>query len=109
MNSRNLSSGTRIVVSFLVLIIVVALVEPHTMDVKPPLYVKVLLAPAIVLAPFVGKFLPHGNIGSAEHPIIEGTPLDLMTGQLLIFFSIFLYPVIAYLLLSILYRCLKAK
>lgn len=73
---------------------------------EPPLYVKVLLAPASFLGIFVGKLLLHGNIGTAEHPIIEGTPLDFMAGALLIIFCILLYPIVTYLLLSLLFRVL---
>jgi hypothetical protein len=98
------NSGTRIVIAVLVLFVVVALVEPHFMDVEPPAYVRVLMAPAALLGPFVGKLLPHGNIGTAEHPVIEGTPLDFMAGALLVLFCIFLYPIATYLLLSLLSR-----
>jgi hypothetical protein len=77
------------------------------MDAEPPLYVKVLLGPASFLGIFVGRLLPHPNIGTAEHPIIEGTPLDFMAGSLLIVFCVFLYPVATYLLLSLLSRVLK--
>lgn len=103
------NSGTRIVIAFLVLIIVVLAIEPHLMDVEPPLYVKVLLSPASFVGVFVGRILPHGNIGSAEHPIIEGTPLDAMAGSLLVLFCIFLYPVVTYLLLSLLSRFLRNR
>ena len=100
------NSGTRVVISFLVLVIVVVAIEPHLMDVEPPLHVKLLLAPASFLGIFVGRLLPHGNIGTAEHPIIEGTPLDSMAGSLLVIFCVFLYPVATYLLLSLLSRVL---
>ena len=103
------NSGTRIVIAFLVLIIVVLAIEPHLMNAEPPLYVKILLAPASFAATFVGRVLPHGNIGSAEHPIIEGTPLDLMAGSLLILFCVFLYPVATYLLLSLISRFLRSR
>ena len=103
------NSGTRIVISFLVLVTVAFLIEPHLMDAEPPLYVKVLLAPASFLGIFVGRILPHGNIGTAEHPIIEGTPLDAMAGELLIFFCLFLYPVLTYLCLSLLSRFLRTR
>lgn len=94
-------------ISFIVLVLVVVAIEPHLMDVEPPLYVKVLLAPASFLGIFVGRLLPHGNIGTPEHPIIEGTPLDFMAGGLLIIFCIFLYPIATYLLMSLLSHVLR--
>jgi hypothetical protein len=27
--------------------------------------------------PLLARFVPHGNIGTAEHPVYEGSPLDL--------------------------------
>lgn len=100
------NSGTRVVISFAVLVLVVAAIEPHLMDAEPPIYVKILLAPASFMGSFVGRLLPHGNIGTPEHPIMEGTPLDLMAGSLLVLFCIFLYPVMTYLLLALLSRFL---
>ena len=101
------NSGTRVVISFAVLCIVVVAIEPHLMDAEPPLYVKVLLAPAAFLGIFVVRLLPHGNIGTAEHPIIEGTPLDFMAGSLLVVFCVCLYPIATFLLLSLLSRVLR--
>lgn len=101
------NSGTRVVISFAVLCIVVVAIEPHLMDTEPPLYVKALLAPASFLGVFVGRLLPHGTIGTAEHPIIEGTPLDSMPEPLLVLFCVFLYPIATYLLLSPLSRVLR--
>lgn len=100
------NSGTRVVISFIVLVLVVVAIEPHLMDAEPPLYVKVLLAPASFFGIFVGRLLPHGNIGTAEHPIIEGTPLDFMAGAMLVIFCIFLYPIATYLLMSLVSRFL---
>ena len=96
-------------IAFLVLIIVVLAIEPHLMDVEPPLYVRILLAPASFAGIFVARVLPHGNIGSAEHPIIEGTPMDAMAGSLLILCCVFLYPVATYLLLSLISRFLRNR
>jgi hypothetical protein len=100
------NAGTRVVASFLVLVTVVLLIEPHLMDVDPPSYVNVLLAPAPLLGAFVGRLLPHGNIGTAEHPIIERTPLDFVAGGMLVLFCLLLYPVVTYLLLSLVSRLL---
>ena len=44
------------------------------MDVQPPILVNLLLWPMHLLGPAVGKMLPHGNIGTVEHPAYEGTP-----------------------------------
>lgn len=107
MNAGIHNSGTQVVISFAVLCIVVVAIEPHLMDAEPPLYVKVLLAPASFLGIFVVRLLPHGNIGTAENPIIEGTPLDFMAGSLLVLFCVLLYPIATYLLLSLLSRVLR--
>lgn len=109
MKADILNSGTRVVISFAVLVMVVLAIEPHLMDAEPPLYVKVLLAPAAFMGIFVGRVLPHGNIGTAEHPIMEGTPLDFMAGSLLVLFCVFLYPVATYLFLSLLSRVLRNR
>jgi hypothetical protein len=79
------------------------------MDVNPPTVVKLLLWPVVVLGPQIGRFLPHGNIGTPEHPIHEGTPLDLLAGFALAFFSILLYPVATYLGLALLSRIVMRR
>ena len=55
--------------------------------------VKVLLWPVFLLGPAIGGMLPRGNIGTTEHPVYEGTPIDLPVGIALVGFSIILYPV----------------
>jgi len=60
------------------------------MDVQPPLLMNLLLWPMDLLGPVVRKILPHGNIGTVEHPVYEGTPLDLLAGLWLAIFSILL-------------------
>jgi len=74
------------------------------MDVDPPTLVKLLLWPMDLIGPAVGKMLPHGNIGTVEHPVYEGTPLDLLAGLLLAVFSILLYPVFTFVLLTVVSR-----
>jgi hypothetical protein len=103
------SPTTRLGVSILAFFVVLMLIVPHLMDVNPPLIVDILLKPAKFLGGFVGRILPHGNIGTPEHPIREGTPLDLLAGLALVFFCIFLYPAITYFSLSLLARILRRK
>ena len=74
------------------------------MDVDPPTLVNLLLWPIYLLGPAVGKMLPHGNIGTIEHPVYEGTPLDLLAGVSLAIFSILLYPVFTFVLLTVVSR-----
>ena len=57
--------------------------------------------PMYLFGPTVGKMLPHGNIGTVEHPVYEGTPLDLIAGLLLVIFSILWYPVFTFVLLTV--------
>lgn len=54
-----------------------------------------------LIGPAVAKMLPRGNIGTVEHPVYEGTPLDLIAGLLLAIFSILLYPVFTVVLLTV--------
>jgi hypothetical protein len=74
------------------------------MGVDPPTLVKLLLWPMDLIGPAVGKMLPHGNIGTVEHPVYEGTPLDLLAGLWLAVFSILLYPVFTFVLLTVVSR-----
>ncbi|HEV7475329.1 MAG TPA: hypothetical protein VGN90_14845 [Pyrinomonadaceae bacterium] len=103
------NGATRLVVSMFVLLGVSAVVLPHFTDADPPLIVKLLVWPVYLLAPAIGKFLPHPNIGSAAHPVHEGTPLDFLAGLALVCFSIFLYPLATYVFLWLLSRVLKRK
>ena len=91
----------RLLASFCVVVCVSLIVFPHLMDVQPPLLVRVLMWPMYLFGPTVGKMLPHGNIGTAEHPAYEGTPLDVMAGLLLVIFSILWYPVFTFVLLTV--------
>lgn len=94
----------RLLISFFVFLCVSLIVTPHLMDVNPPFLVNALLWPAFLLGPVIGRMLPHGNIGTAEHPIYEGTPIDFLVGFALVGFSIFLYPVITFVVLSLVSR-----
>jgi hypothetical protein len=94
----------RLLISFFVFLCVSVIVVPHLMDVDPPTLVNLLLWPIYLLGPAVGKMLPHGNIGTVEHPVYEGTPLDLLTGVSLAIFSILLYPVFTLVLLTLVSR-----
>ena len=97
----------RLLISFIVLLVVLVLVIPHLMDVKPPLIVEILLKPTRPLGKLIGRVLPHPNIGTTENPIYEGTPLDLIAGFVLVVVDILLYPVATYFLLGLLSRGLK--
>jgi hypothetical protein len=79
------------------------------MDVNPPKIVKLLLWPMEVLGPVVGRILPRGNIGSPEHPVYEGTPLDFLAGFALAGFSILLYPIMTFLGLTVFSKILSNK
>ncbi len=94
----------RLLISFYVFICVSLIVAPHFMDVHRPFLVNVLLWPASLLGPAIGRMLPRGNIGTAEHPIYEGTPIDFLVGFALVGFSIFLYPVLTFVVLSLVSR-----
>ena len=67
------------------------------------------MLPVAPLGWLIARILPHGNIGTAEHPVIEGTPLDAMAGLVLVFFDVLLYPVATYFLLSLLSKILRAR
>ena len=60
--------------------------------------------PMDLIGPAVGRILPHPNIGTPEHPVYEGTPLDFLAGFALAIFSILLYPVFTFVLLTVLSR-----
>ena len=95
---------TRLLISFVVLLCVSLLVVPHLMDVQPPMFVRVLMWPMELIGPVVGRMLPRGNIGTVEHPVYEGTPLDFVAGFFLIIFSLLFYPVFTFVLLTIVSR-----
>lgn len=107
MSIHNLS--TRLFISVFVLLIILLLVVPHLMDVHPPLIIKILMKPVEWLAALVGRLLPHPNIGTPENPVHEGTPIDLIVGLALVFFCVFLYPVVTFFALSLLSRILKRR
>jgi len=79
------------------------------MDVNPPKAVRLLLWPMDVVGPTIGKVLPRGNIGTPEHPVYEGTPLDFVAGFALAFFSILLYPVATCLALVLCSRIVRRR
>jgi hypothetical protein len=99
----------RLVISLFVFLVVSGIVVPHLMDVNPPRIVNLLLWPMDVLGPQIGKILPHGNIGTPEHPVYEGTPLDFLAGFALAFFSILLYPIATYLGLALFSRIVRHR
>jgi hypothetical protein len=74
------------------------------MDAHPPFLVNALLWPVYLIGPAIGRLLPRGNIGTAEHPVYEGTPIDYMVGSALVGLTIFLYPVVTYVILSLVSR-----
>jgi hypothetical protein len=96
-------------ISLFVFLAVAGIVVPHLMDVHPPPIVNFLLWPMDLLGPQIGKLLPHGNIGTPEHPIYEGTPLDFLAGFALAFFSILLYPITTYLILALASRIVRRR
>jgi len=74
------------------------------MDVTPPTLVKVLLWPLFLLGPVIGRVLPRGNMGTAEHPAYEGTPFDALVGLALVGLSLLFYPVVTFVVLSLVQR-----
>ena len=94
----------RVLISLFVCLSVFLIVVPHLMDVDPPFLVKALLWPAYLVGPAIGRLLPRGNIGTTEHPVYEGTPIDFLVGFALVGFSIFLYPVVTFVVLSLISR-----
>jgi len=96
--------STRIIVSAVVFLVLLFLILPHVMDVQPPLFVRVLLMPADLAAgviSIIGAGPQCHNMGTPEHPICEGTPVDLLFGLVLVMFCILLYPVVTYFGLSL--------
>ena len=94
----------RLLISLVVFLCVSFIVVPHFGDVNPPLLVKVLLWPVFLVGPAIGRMLPRGNIGTTEHPVYEGTPIDLLVGIALVGFSIIFYPVATLVVLSLVSR-----
>lgn len=99
----------RLLISFVVFLCVSFTVVPHLQDVNPPLLVKVLLWPVFLVGPVIGSMLPRGNIGTPEHPIYEGTPIDFLVGDALVGFSIIFYPVATFVVLSLVSRIQARK
>jgi len=92
--------STRFIISSSVCLIVVLLIGPHLMDVDPPPLIRILLKPAELLGSAIRAARgPCNNMGSAQHPICEGTPIDLFFGLLIVGANILLYPAITYLFL----------
>ena len=48
---------------------------------------------------FLAQGVPHGNIGTPEHPIIEGSPLDLIPVFVGVPLGIPIYALLTYLVL----------
>ena len=101
------NQGIRVGIAIAVFLVISAIVFPYLMSVDPPVLITVLLKPAGILGDLIGPFLPHGNIGTQEHPIYEGTPFDLILGFVLICVSIFFYSIVAYFATSLLARALR--
>ena len=95
---------TRVLISFIVFVCVFLIVVPHLMDAEPPFLVNALLWPVYLIGPAIGRLLPRGNIGTPEHPVYEGTPIDFIVGFALAGFCILLYPVITFVILSLVSR-----
>ncbi|HSB28691.1 MAG TPA: hypothetical protein VLE19_12580 [Pyrinomonadaceae bacterium] len=90
--------STRIIISCLVCITVVLLIWPHLMDVEPPAIVRILLKPAELLGYAIRAARgPCNNMGTPEHPMCEGTPVDLLFGLMVVALNILLYPALTYL------------
>jgi hypothetical protein len=79
------------------------------MDVQPPWIVEILMKPIEPVGKFISRLLPHPNIGTPEHPLYEGTPLDAVVGLALILFGILLYPLATYFLLALLSKILRRR
>ncbi|HEX6649937.1 MAG TPA: hypothetical protein VF075_10365 [Pyrinomonadaceae bacterium] len=104
--------STRIIVSAVVFLVVLFLVLPHVMDVQLPLFVRVLLMPAKLAAGVIKAMdagPPCNNIGTPQHPICEGTPVDLLFGLGMVMVTILLYPVVTYLGLSLASKIIKHR
>ncbi|MDQ2975971.1 MAG: hypothetical protein M3R69_11255 [Acidobacteriota bacterium] len=99
----------RFIAAVFVFVLLLSLIGPHLMDVEPPLFVRVLMKPVEVVSKTVGEVVPLHNIGTAEKPFYEATPIHLLLGLLLVFFCILLYPFATYLLLSILSRFIGGR
>jgi hypothetical protein len=95
---------SRLLISFVVFLCVSFTVVPHVMDVQPPLFVDVLMWPVYLVGPVIGKLLPRGNIGTAEHPVYEGTPIDVLVGFALVCLSILFWPVATFVVLTVVSR-----
>jgi hypothetical protein len=95
---------SRLLISFVVFLCVSFTVVPHVMDVQPPLFVDVLMWPVYLVGPVIGKLLPRGNIGTAEHPVYEGTPIDVLVGFALVGLSILFWPVATFVVLTVVSR-----
>ena len=50
--------------------------------------------------PLLARFVPHGNIGTAEHPVYEGSPLDLFAAVIGLVVSAFFYGGLVYAILA---------
>jgi hypothetical protein len=50
--------------------------------------------------PLLARFVPHGNIGTAAHPVYEGSPLDLLAALIGLAVSALFYGALVYAILS---------
>lgn len=68
------------------------------MDVDPPAFVQILLKPTELLGYAIRAARGAcNNMGTPEHPMCEGTPVDLLLGLMLVAVNVLLYPAITYL------------
>ena len=83
---------------------------PQLFSTGPPSkVVAVLFWPAGLIGQFIGKLVPHPNIGASERPVYEGTPIDLFVGLALVVSCMLLYSGLAYCILSILSKVIGRK
>jgi len=50
--------------------------------------------------PLLARLVPHGNIGTAEHPVYEGSPLDLFAALIGLAVSALFYGGLVYAILA---------
>ena len=50
--------------------------------------------------PLLARFVPHGNIGTAVHPVYEGSPLDLFAALIGLAVSALFYGGLVYAILA---------
>jgi hypothetical protein len=57
----------------------------------------------------VGRLIPTGNIGTPDDPVYEATPIHMIVGLTVALFNILLYPVLTYVVLSLVSKVLKRR